>query len=232
MGTHTLEKTNADTAVTQVHERSATAKILITEDASSQENEPELEQAPLMDEDAEVYDVVNEWAQGTSIHGLANVMDRCTFKRWRRLIWLSLVLTSFAFMVWQIGTLVAEYTSYDVQTDIFTVYPSSLSFPEVIVCNLNRYKVSAQTALNITEPKNLEELRLLAQPLNDLVWYTLFNDQKLDTSIAWKEVVTSLGLCIQFQTDEKIYVPGISGGRFGRSSELCRRSTTDCDSHG
>ena len=210
--TEDIEST--DPVTDQVHE-STTTKNMTTNDVVALENEAEVEQAPLLGEDAEVYDVVNEWAQGTSIHGLANVMDRNTFKCWRRLIWLSLVLTSFAFMVWQIGTLVAEYTSYDVQTDIFTVYPSSLSFPEVTVCNMNRYNYSAQTTLNITEPKNLEELRLLAQPLEDLVLFSSFNDQPLDISIAWKEVVTSYGLCYQFHTDEKIYVPGISGGTYG-----------------
>ena len=46
--------------------------------------------------------VINEWAQGTSIHGVPLVTDSTVWKLWKRSVWIFLVLVSSGFMLWQI----------------------------------------------------------------------------------------------------------------------------------
>ncbi|KAL7562907.1 hypothetical protein ACA910_000280 [Epithemia clementina (nom. ined.)] len=116
-------------------------------------------------------------------------------------------------MVWQISTLILEYKNYEVKTDVLTVYPGSLEFPEVTVCNLNEYMTSAQAQYGIGEPKSYKEFQTVAQPLDDFVTFTSFNDVQFENvSSAWIQVMTSFGLCYQLRTAAKAYVPGLAGG--------------------
>mmetsp|Transcript_6490 Transcript_6490/g.16646 ORF Transcript_6490/g.16646 Transcript_6490/m.16646 type:complete len:164 (+) Transcript_6490:79-570(+) len=80
--------------------------------------------------------VINEWAQGTSIHGVPYVTDSIQWRLWKRGTWICLVLVSAAFMLWQITQLITQYRNFDVLTDTQTINPVSLHFPEV---RLTRY---------------------------------------------------------------------------------------------
>ena len=71
--------------------------------------------------DAALQVVVNEWAQGTSIHGVPLVTDASVWKLWKRSVSIVLVLVSSGFMVWQITQLIRQYRDYEVLTRTETI---------------------------------------------------------------------------------------------------------------
>ena len=159
--------------------------------------------------------VVNEWAQGTSIHGVPFVTDASAWKCWKRSVWTGLVLISTAFMVWQITQLIREYRDYEVITDTKTINPGYLSFPEVTLCTTNAWSQSRIEATGIQNPVNQEELELISTPREELLFATWFNGIPQDLT-RWKQVILGdeFGRCWAFTPtkDEVVRRPGYYGG--------------------
>mmetsp|Transcript_23870 Transcript_23870/g.66242 ORF Transcript_23870/g.66242 Transcript_23870/m.66242 type:complete len:472 (+) Transcript_23870:59-1474(+) len=153
--------------------------------------------------------VVNEWAQGTSIHGVPYITDSQQWRIWKRGIWIILVLVSTSFMIWQMAALITQYRNFDVITDTQTVNAVSLDFPEVTVCNSNMYSRSLQEATGITEPKTNEEVLQISPPR--YINRTWFNGIEIDTEQVWKPKIV-FGLCWTFNTDMKLRRPGYYAG--------------------
>ena len=173
------------------------------------------EMVPLVSNDAPLLDVVDEWAQGTSIHGVAFVTDRQTFAWWKRMIWACLICASFGLMTTQIYTLIKEYRDYDVKNDMYSVFEGSIKFPQVTICNMNKFSKAAQAEHGILEPRNKQEFEMLTQPFEDFVWLTSFNEAVIDDlASVWTPVLTVHGLCYQFRTEKEVYVPGLDGGLY------------------
>lgn len=78
--------------------------------------------------DSSAVRVVGEWASDSTIHGINHAFDS-NYKAWKRLLWVLLVIGSFAFMVQQIVSLLTTFFSYQVETNTRVEYPSSLPFP-------------------------------------------------------------------------------------------------------
>mmetsp|Transcript_5827 Transcript_5827/g.16341 ORF Transcript_5827/g.16341 Transcript_5827/m.16341 type:complete len:474 (-) Transcript_5827:53-1474(-) len=157
--------------------------------------------------------VVNEWAQGTSIHGVPYVTDSIQWRLWKRATWIVLVLVSAAFMIWQCTQLITQYREFEVITDTQTMNPTTLDFPQVTLCNANPYSSALQNATGITEPKSEEELFNISTPRDDLIFQTFFNGAIVDNSESWRStIISGFGQCWIFNTDEKVRRPGFFGG--------------------
>mmetsp|Transcript_27846 Transcript_27846/g.64660 ORF Transcript_27846/g.64660 Transcript_27846/m.64660 type:complete len:212 (+) Transcript_27846:106-741(+) len=66
--------------------------------------------------------VINEWAQGTSIHGVPYVTDSIQWRLWKRGTWICLVLVSAAFMLWQITQLITQCKCLYIYITVFDDY--------------------------------------------------------------------------------------------------------------
>ena len=193
------------------------------ESLTKKDMENPLEDDELHDaEDVPLNLVVHEWAQGSTMHGVAGIADGETWKLWKRALWLCLVCLSGALMVWQVTSLIQQYKDFEVITETETVVPQSLPFPEITLCSINLFSKTRIQATGISEPANETELRLITPPVQDLIWFTYFNGQELwdefdettNTTInpVWTERITDFGKCWSFLTDESVYRPGIYGG--------------------
>lgn len=165
------------------------------------------------------YYVTEEWSQGTSIHGMVYMFDREHFNAWKQLGWTVLVLTSTGMLLWQIQILYSQYRKFDTNTGLTEIVPRYLSFPEVTICNYDTYQASRvnQSGVNVSElgvpiPKNVEELYAVSQPLEEFIISSQFNTKNLNVTEVWKSVVTSVGICFRFNTDEEVFRTGVSGG--------------------
>jgi hypothetical protein len=157
-------------------------------------------------------DVVEEWSSNATIHGANYVMDRSHLKRWRRRLWLVLMLSMTGVMIWQIDSLVQEYIKYETNTQIGIVVPRSLPFPEVTICNVNSIQKSRVLASGLEgNPVNEEELIAVSQPLEEFIISCSYNHNE-DVMELWTPIITSEGLCFRFRTDEGIIRPGLEGG--------------------
>jgi hypothetical protein len=196
-------------------ETSHTLQLGSTPDCEEEELQPVLtpgceeEEAnkPLLEQNASLHDVVYNWSQETSIHGLPFAMNT-NYKVWKRLLWLLLCLGSTAVLAWQIGALVRQYLDYDIETNTEVISPETLPFPEITVCNTNKFDSDYLSWEGIDYPANDEELELVAQ--DPLFFSTAFNGW--EALLVWKPVVTQFGNCSVFRTDEQVSKPGRLGG--------------------
>jgi len=104
-------------------------------------------------------------------------------------LWLLLLLSCFGLMVWQIGSLIKQYKSYNVITTTETIVPDALEFPEVTVCDTSLYDTELINATGISEPPTDEELFSTTENLENFIVLTSFNDNDVDVASAWKPVV-------------------------------------------
>ena len=158
--------------------------------------------------------VINEWAQGTSIHGVPLVTDATVWKFWKRAIWIVLVFISAGFMLWQVTQLIRQYRDYEVITDTETINPESLEFPRITVCNASPFSQSRKDRFNIPYPKNEEEFVQVSTPLEEFIGASWFNGIELNVSEVWKPVILpeEVGRCWAFDTNETVRRPGYYGG--------------------
>ncbi|KAL9182450.1 hypothetical protein ACHAXT_013102 [Thalassiosira profunda] len=157
------------------------------------------------------------WAEMTSIHGMPYMLDRGHFRRWKQFAWTTFVLFMAGALTWAIVAEFQDFGKYNVDTSTKTIIPSSLGFPRVTICNANGgIDADLQNATGIEEPTNEAELMAISQPLGEFIWYTQMNDEVYETeaelATVWTPVVTPLGLCFSFTTEERVFVPGISSG--------------------
>mmetsp|Transcript_5301 Transcript_5301/g.12029 ORF Transcript_5301/g.12029 Transcript_5301/m.12029 type:complete len:485 (+) Transcript_5301:171-1625(+) len=157
------------------------------------------------------------WAENTSIHGMYYMLERGHLKTWKTLAWAVIVLTATGGLVWALIAEMQDFAQYNVDTTTKTMILASLSFPRVTLCNANRgVDATLQNATGITEPRNEEELVAISQPLEDFILHTQFNakvyESELEIAGVWTPIITPLGQCFSFVTDEKVFVPGISAG--------------------
>lgn len=172
---------------------------------------------------ASLADTAYEFSQETSMHGIAFVFNWARYKRWKRLLWLALLLTCLGLMVWQISNLISQFRDYEVVTTIKTIIPDSLKFPAVTIClpGLNREKEKLQDLANSVSwtgplrgflPRTDEEILQVATPLESAIQGALFNKAVLDIGTNFETVITTAGVCFQFQTDETVFRGGRGGG--------------------
>eukprot|EP00523_Entomoneis_sp_CCMP467_P020661 CAMPEP_0168850246 /NCGR_PEP_ID=MMETSP0727-20121128/11775_1 /TAXON_ID=265536 /ORGANISM="Amphiprora sp., Strain CCMP467" /LENGTH=423 /DNA_ID=CAMNT_0008904157 /DNA_START=39 /DNA_END=1308 /DNA_ORIENTATION=- len=167
------------------------------------------------EENAAVPFVLNEWAGGTSIHGVANIVDGLTWSWWKRCVWFVLVCCSASFMIWQITTLIQEYRNFEVLTETVTITPTAMDFPEITICDINDISRSKVEAAGLTRgPRNETELFQLSKTVEDLIGITIFNDEEFpDPTKVWSPVITFQGLCWQFSPKDRVVQrPGVHAG--------------------
>ena len=174
------------------------------------------------DDDARLPLVVNEWAQGTSIHGVANVTDGETWKAWKRLAWLTLTCASAGLMIWQFEALITQYRSYKVLTDTETITPRSLPFPQVTLCSTNPLSQQKLNILGIDEPTTTLEFQQTSWDYSELIFGPEFNglsvgntnhdQQQNHNTSRWTERWTDFGRCWSFDTSLRIVRPGMAAG--------------------
>lgn len=88
------------------------------------------------------------FAANTTVHGLRYVFESPS--RFRRVIWLLLLLGAMAIYVFLVEQSVAKYYSNPVNTEFSEIVPEKgeLTFPAVTICNLNRF---VKTKINMFE---------------------------------------------------------------------------------
>eukprot|EP00566_Odontella_aurita_P016647 CAMPEP_0113583786 /NCGR_PEP_ID=MMETSP0015_2-20120614/32720_1 /TAXON_ID=2838 /ORGANISM="Odontella" /LENGTH=248 /DNA_ID=CAMNT_0000488721 /DNA_START=32 /DNA_END=775 /DNA_ORIENTATION=+ /assembly_acc=CAM_ASM_000160 len=107
------------------------------------------------------------------------------------------------------------YFEYSINTSVKTIIPNSLSFPQVTVCNHNKYDSSLQNSTGIYEPMNEEQVNAISQPFSDFMLTTEFNQVSYDNlTQVWTPVITSMGRCYSFVTDEQVFKPGVTAGLY------------------
>ncbi|XP_071798797.1 acid-sensing ion channel 1-like [Asterias amurensis] len=96
-----------------------------------------------MDERRSDVNLENEFANSTSLHGIARVANntRVRFK----LVWVSIMMTCFCVCVYQVYDRFSFYLMYTANTAISVEYRRNLNFPAVTICNFNRYRQSQVT---------------------------------------------------------------------------------------
>lgn len=157
------------------------------------------------------------WAENTSIHGMYYMLERGHFQAWKTIAWTIIVLTAAGGLVWALVAEVRDFQQFNVDTTTVTVIPTSMAFPMITLCNANKGVDRArQNATGIDEPKNETELVAISKPLHEFILYSEFNDREYTTRAEleeiWKPIITPLGLCFRFVTDERVIAPSTSGG--------------------
>lgn len=164
-------------------------------------------------------ETIKWWAEYTSIHGMYYIFERGHFQKWKKFAWLIVVASCFITLLIAIVSEFKSYNEYNIDTTIKTVIPTSLHFPNVILCNANGgVDGSLQNSTGIIEPRNEEELLSISQSLADFIVRTQFNNKVYNTSSSdelnevWSTIITQNGLCYEFNTNESVFVPGINAG--------------------
>ena len=167
------------------------------------------------------------WAENTSMHGMYYMFERGHFKTYKTFLWSAFVITCASLLLWALISEFQDFGQYNVDTSTKTIIPTSLVFPKVTLCNANRgIDGMKQNITGIVEPRNEEELRMIVQPVDEFILYTEFNKKvlynneqnggddsgALDLEQVWKPVITQSGMCYSFTTNEKVFVPGLTGG--------------------
>lgn len=94
----------------------------------------------------------------SGIHGMAIVGNPKT-NRFRRAIWLLLILNSCGLLIWALVDRVQKYREYDFSTQVTLKYEQQLLFPAVTICNFNPFLQSkvngtvAKAVLSLLRPK-------------------------------------------------------------------------------
>jgi hypothetical protein len=157
-------------------------------------------------------DVVAEWASEASMHGVPHALDRENYRRWKRYLWAVITISMLSILTWQLIELAKEYQEYNITTDSEIIYPISMAFPEVTVCNANLYSTNYTEQEGITEPVNDEEVNKISQRLGDFINATTFKGIELNAEAAWLPIITTFGRCWRFGTDERVAKPGLNSG--------------------
>jgi hypothetical protein len=161
---------------------------------------------------ARTLDVVTEWAAEASMHGVPHALDREKYTRWKRILWAVISFSTLSILTWQLTELAKEYKEYGVTTDNEVIYPTTMAFPDVTLCNTNMYSTKYMEQEGITEPVSDDEVNLISQRLGDFINDTSFNMMELNVENAWLPVITTFGRCWRFSTDERVAKPGQNAG--------------------
>jgi hypothetical protein len=172
-------------------------------------------------------DVVAEWASEASMHGVPHALDRENYRRWKRYLWAVITISMLSILTWQLIELAKEYQEYNITTDSKIIYPISMAFPEVTVCNTNMYSTNYTEQEGITEPVNDEEVNKISQRLGDFINDTSFNGIGLNTEAAWLPIITTFGRCWRFGTDERVAKPGLKNSGLSFVADVNQQFYTD-----
>ncbi|XP_006817409.1 acid-sensing ion channel 1-like [Saccoglossus kowalevskii] len=88
-----------------------------------------------------VSDLLNDFAQRTTTHGVARIAASNTC--FRRTAWIVVVLGAFTGYSLHAGSLIARFLRYEVAIKMEVVSEDSIYFPAVTVCNSNKLRLSA-----------------------------------------------------------------------------------------
>ena len=157
--------------------------------------------------------VVTKWSEEISTHGLPKVFER--WKLWKRLLWLVVFLVCMGVMSSQIAALIRDFQKYETTWSFNADSKSSLTFPDVTLCNVNPYKESLKNETGIDYPKNDEEVIEISQTLDEFIIELKFNSYDIpreNLSQYWTQSVTPFGSCWTFQTPENVTQPNHFGG--------------------
>ncbi|XP_071798509.1 acid-sensing ion channel 1-like isoform X2 [Asterias amurensis] len=98
----------------------------------------------IMDGKGSDVNLENEFANSTSLHGIARVANNKRVPV--KLVWVSIMLTCLCVCVYQVHDRFSFYLEYTANTAISVEYARDLDFPAVTICNFNRYRQSQVTA--------------------------------------------------------------------------------------
>ncbi|NXK76745.1 ASIC5 protein, partial [Amazona guildingii] len=88
-----------------------------------------------------------EFASSTSFHGVHNIVQ--TQSKTRKVLWLFVVISCFAIVIWQICSRFIYYFTWPTTTTVVVQYVENVQFPAVTFCNLNRFQAHAVSNLKI-----------------------------------------------------------------------------------
>lgn len=102
-------------------------------------------------------EVLAAWCEATTVHGVADLYRAKQFSCGEVVFWVFVVFSAFSFAAWQIQGVINSYitgSGYSVNILYNREFP--LTFPSIVICNVNRATKTAARELNITSPKVLE----------------------------------------------------------------------------
>ncbi|GFO08327.1 eukaryotic translation initiation factor 3 subunit f [Plakobranchus ocellatus] len=85
-------------------------------------------------------DLIHEFSQTTSMHGVSHIAAQGP--AWRRILWSILVICFVAWAIHNVAQILSDYNSHPVMTSVSSEYQSKMDFPAVTICNLNRIRLS------------------------------------------------------------------------------------------
>jgi len=192
--------------------------IALTKNNDNDSADPSEDAAFFPDPDVEtstVLETVSWWAEFTSIHGVYYAFERGHFRAWKQITWLLITMAAAGALMFVLVEEFRGYFEYSINTSVKTIIPNSLSFPQVTVCNHNKYDSSLQNSTGIYEPMNEEQVNAISQPFSDFMLTTEFNQVSYDNlTQVWTPVITSMGRCYSFVTDEQVFKPGVTAGLY------------------
>ncbi|XP_064641053.1 uncharacterized protein LOC135495943 isoform X2 [Lineus longissimus] len=86
-------------------------------------------------------DVLYEFTQASTIHGLNHITEDTPFKL-RRIIWIILVIAGACLFVLQVMQSVIMYYSRPVTVNVKVNYNDTLVFPAITICNQNSFRIT------------------------------------------------------------------------------------------
>ena len=81
-----------------------------------------------------------DFCSKTSAHGLGGVATASSWKAC--LMWLCFFLVCFTFCLYETTWFIFRFYRFEVTVDVLAVHETSLQFPAITICNLNRFKRS------------------------------------------------------------------------------------------
>ncbi|XP_064639985.1 uncharacterized protein LOC135495376 [Lineus longissimus] len=168
-------------------------------------------------------DIIFEFTQNTTIHGIRYVFDRDSVSKLRRILWLMLFLVAAGFFSNQVIDRVIHYMSRPVTVKVEVNFNTTLKFPAVLLCNQNSFRITKADSLGYKpmldefyeleegDPRRLDILvnhGMANMTMEKLLLDTQHRKEDMIVKCTWKgrscgldnftQVMTDRGVCFAF----------------------------------
>ncbi|XP_012941892.1 amiloride-sensitive sodium channel subunit gamma-like [Aplysia californica] len=102
---------------------------------------------------ANVGRIANEFAENTSMHGMANAVNihkRFNGLLWKNVFWFLLILCGIVMSIMNLVKIAEDFRSSPVTTEVKMEYQPKIEFPSVTICNMNKWRNSQFATFNLS----------------------------------------------------------------------------------
>ena len=86
---------------------------------------------------------LKQFAENTTFHGVANIINHPKHPVWMRLTWMFFFLLMLSIYFFMLSQTLTKYYKYPVVTNVEYRTTDSITFPSVTICNFNIFRYSA-----------------------------------------------------------------------------------------